>query len=409
MTEGSKRSLAELIEERDRNNGVITSVIYWGDNLNVLPKLPLNSVDLIYLDPPFSPDPKYWFIWGDKDKEEDEAVIKAYEEACSGREETYTEWMHARVRLMHDVLKEDGSFYFHCDEQMNHYFKKMLHGVFGPNNFRREITWEVGWVSGFKSTAKNWIRNHEIIYFYTKSKNYKFHKIYVPHPPGYKRRGGGENPLGVPLGDVWTDIPSIQHLSYSKEKTGYATQKPVTLLERIIKTSSNEGDIVLDPFCGCGTTPVAAYNLNRKYIGIDLAEKGCETSEGRLAERDAPYCVIPWDYFWQRQVRKLEKLSGNKFQNWVLLRIKGKRRRSADRGIDLYTNRGEPVQVKKIHTRVGPAVLRDFNTALGKTTIGYIVSFYGFTKQAIDEADRYRAEGGPDIQLVTLNSIDKLI
>jgi DNA modification methylase len=160
-----------------------------------------------------------------------------------------------------------------------------MDAVFGAASFRREIVWRSGWVSGFKSAAKNWVRNHDIILYYLRdsTKPFTFQILFIPHPSGYRRRNGEKgNPQGVPCDDVWTDIYSPAIMSFSKEKLGYPTQKPEALLERIIKASSNPGDIVLDPFCGCGTTIAVAERLKRRWIGIDTTYLAIELTKYRL-------------------------------------------------------------------------------------------------------------------------------
>jgi len=416
MTEGSERNLASLVEERD-TTGNIASVIYWGDNLNVLKRFPSNSIDLIYLDPPFSPNREYWDIWGEDEKGKDEAVIEAYNEACRGGRQTYVDWIEERARLMHRVLKETGSFYFHCDPQLGHYFKAMLDNIFknsdfGYDKFRNEIVW---CYSGGGIPTEDLPRKHDTIFRYVKNpdSNYTFNVQYRPYTEGTLQRGRTKikgkyaklRAEGTPITDWWTDVPKITSPT-DKEKTGYATQKSVALLERIVRISSNPGDVVLDPFCGCGTTIVATQNLNRKWIGMDIAEKGCKTSGKRLAELDTPYSIIPWDLN-ERQLKELKVLSGNEFQSWVLLRIGGQRRRGADRGIDLYTSTLEPVQVKK--PKVGPAVLRDFRTALQRErkNKGYIVGF-DFTGGAVEESNRYKAKESLEIKLVRVEELDEV-
>ncbi len=385
--------------------------IIWGDNFEILKRFSSESVDLIYLDPPFSPDPKYWKIWG----QDDEAVNEAYEEACKGGIHTYVSWMRDRVELMHRVLKPTGSFYFHCDWQMGAYFRIMLDEVFGRNNFINEIIWHYG--LGAASRRKGFLRKHDNILFYAKSKHFIFNQLRGEITPQMEKKYCHEDEKGKymmsygkkyylkggkPFDDVW-DISTLA--ATSKERLGYATQKPEVLLERIIMASSNEGDIVLDPFCGCGTTLAVAYKLEREGIGVDLAKRGCELMEQRLSELGASPQIIPWS-LKKKQIEMLRRMSGYEFQEWVLLRIGGERRIGPDRGIDLYTSQLEPVQVKK--PRVGPGVLRDFRTALqsrGKQR-GYIVGF-DFTKGAIEAADRYRAKENLEIELVRVEELPK--
>jgi len=172
--------------------------------------------------------------------------------------------------------------------------------VFGQDSFQREIVWRIGWISGYKSAAKNWIRNHDLILFYTKDNaQFTFNKQYVPYPLNYHRRGQEGPPeegggKGYPIEDVWNANPfefalrgeesldSIQIKSFSTEKTGFPTQKNESLLKRIVKASSNEGDLVLDCFVGSGTTAAVAEKLNRRWIACDLSRFAIHTTRKRL-------------------------------------------------------------------------------------------------------------------------------
>jgi site-specific DNA-methyltransferase (adenine-specific) len=206
----------------------------------------------------------------------------------------YLSMMAIRLVETRRVLKTTGSIYVHCDPNASHYLKLVLDTLFGPENFRREIIWRSGWVSGFKTRTANWIRNHDTLLYYLRDRRsaFTFNKdlAYRPHGDGYKRRGGGGNPRGIAIDDVWDEValysPWIK--SFSTEKLGYMTQKPLALLERLISVSSNEGDLVLDPFCGCGTTVEAAEHLGRKWIGIDVGIRAIEIIKKRLDQRFSP-------------------------------------------------------------------------------------------------------------------------
>ncbi len=177
------------------------------------------------------------------------------------------------------------------DEKMGHYVKVILDEVFGKNSFQREIIWRIGWVSGYKSKAKNWIRNHDVIYFYTKNReNFIFNKEYIKYPPDYRRRDG-KKPTGegMPIEDTWNCneldvLDSIQIMSFSKEKVGYPTQKNENLLSRIIRASTNEGDLVMDFFGASGTTMAVAEKLNRKWIVCDIGKLSYFTMQKRLLQ-----------------------------------------------------------------------------------------------------------------------------
>ena len=280
-----------------------------GDNLPVLRALPDGAFDLIYLDPPFNTNRRYGLARGRPVTGGGRApgeVALAFDDAWPWTEATellyhqaleelppaprellrtlrqvlgpghllaYLTMMVPRLVEIHRVLAPTGSLYVHCDPQASHYLKVFLDAIFGPRRFRREIVWRSGWFSGFKSRTRNWVRNHDILLYYTRSRQYVFNKeaAYRPHPPGYRRRGGGANPSGVALDDVWTDIYSPWIMSFSREKLGYPTQKPVALLERILRVSTRPGMRVLDPFAGGGSTLVAAETLGRRWLGIDTS------------------------------------------------------------------------------------------------------------------------------------------
>ncbi len=253
-------------------------------------------VDLVYLDPPFGTGRTFPKAGGGP----------AYRDRFAGGIAGLLSMLEPRLRLVADLLAPTGSLYVHLDAIAVHPVKLLLDEIFGPACFQREIVWRIGWISGFKSAQRNWVRNHDTILFYTKDpRRFTFNKIYVPHRPGYRRRGGGRtNARGVPAGDVWNAGPedlalsgsasldSIQIKSLSREKTGFATQKNESLLERIVRASSNEGDLVLDPFCGSGTTLAVAARLGRRAIGIDDAPAAADVVRRRLAADPACGLVI---------------------------------------------------------------------------------------------------------------------
>ena len=190
----------------------------------------------------------------------------------------YLTYMGIRILEIHRVLRPKGSIYLHCDPTANSYLRIALDAVFGRNNFRDEIVWRIGWVSGFKTQKKGWIRNHDTILYYLKSSAaaQQFNKEYLPYPEGYVRRDGKPpSGKGIPIEDTWNCssgdvLDSIMIKSFSTEKTGYPTQKPVALAERIIRASTNPGDVVLDCFAGCAYVPVAAERNDRQWIACDF-------------------------------------------------------------------------------------------------------------------------------------------
>jgi site-specific DNA-methyltransferase (adenine-specific)/adenine-specific DNA-methyltransferase len=277
--------------------------LFHGDNAELLAAIwgAELRLDLIYVDPPFATE-KTFPLRGD-------AAVgaqapTAYRDTWRGGRIEYLTMMYERLVLMHEVLSEHGCLYVHLDANAVHYVKVMLDEIFGLESFQREIVWRVGWISGYKSRAKNWIRNHDTILFYTKDPvNFVFNKQYVPHPPGYRRRGGGEGP-GHPLDDVWNgnaaeaalkgseSLDSIQIKSFSDEKTGFPTQKNESLLRRILQASSRPGDLVGDFFCGSGTTLVAAEGLGRRWIGCDISADAVRVAQERL-EAVSSRAVVP--------------------------------------------------------------------------------------------------------------------
>jgi len=244
---------------KDISDGSIgINKVYCMDNLKLMKQMEDGSVDLIYCD--------ILYNTGKKFDDFDDNL---------GSPQEAIEWYRPRIREMHRVLKDTGSIYLQCDSNLVHYLKVEMDKVFGIKNFQRDIIWRIGWVSGYKTQAKNWIRNHDNILYYTKSNKFTFNKEYIPYPEGYVRHGKKPKGKGIPIEDTWNcsenDIlNSIQIMSFSKEKVGYNTQKPKKLLERIIKASSNKGDIVADFFCGSGTTGVVAKELGRNYIMCDI-------------------------------------------------------------------------------------------------------------------------------------------
>ena len=260
------------------------NTVYLGENLEILKQIDSESIDLIYIDPPFYTGVDY----------------KEFSDNWNSLEE-YLDFMEIRFVEMHRVLKKSGTFYCHCDANAVFDLKRLCDKIFGRQFFRREIIWNVGSVSGFKSQVKGWVRQHDTILYYTKSDEFTFNKLYTPYKEDYikkmfryrdedgrlyrKRRDGkqylDEKP-GNAIGDVWNDIYSYQTRTRSKEYLGYPTQKPEELLERIILASSNEGDVVADFFCGTGTSLAVAARLNRNWVGVDNNPKAIDLCKMRL-------------------------------------------------------------------------------------------------------------------------------
>lgn len=270
-----------------------------GDNLLALDALVrehAGTVDLVYIDPPFATGGRFDVVTPVGPGAQRQLRRPAYTDAWPGGTAGLVAMLDPRLRLVHELLAPHGSLYVHVDPTVGHAVKLLLDEVFGPACFQREIVWRIGWVSGFKTRARNWIRNHDLVFFYVKDpRRFTFNKHHVPHPPGYLRRDGSPpRGRGVPLDDVWNageaelslrgreSLDSIQIKSFSTEKTGYATQKNESLLRRIVEASSNPGDLVADVFCGSGTTLAVAQALGRRWIGCDAGRAAIHITTGRL-------------------------------------------------------------------------------------------------------------------------------
>ena len=296
-------------------DSIMTNTLWTGDNLYILNGLNSESVDLIYLDPPFNSKRTYSAPVGSKSagasfkdmwtwQDVDEAMLENLIVKHSGLVDfirsvgdvhgkammSYVVYMAQRIIEMHRVLKPTGSLYLHCDPTASHYLKIILDKIFGKNNFRNETIWH--YYNGTSNIKGAYVRKHDIILFYAKDSShiqfnedkarepYAEDSNFVKNPNAYKDNYK-PNPLGKRMHDVWR-IPTINNMS--KERTGYPTQKPLALLSRIIEASSNEGDVVFDPFCGCATTCVAAQQLNRNWIGIDIEAKAADVLIERLSD-----------------------------------------------------------------------------------------------------------------------------
>ena len=272
--------------------------IFTGDNLHLLRGLNTDSVDLIYLDPPFN-SKKQWNApigsqaagaafkdtWSRADIADytyDQlrttapgllAVILAAREAGGNPTMNYLLMMAPRLIELRRILKPAGSIYLHCDPTESHTLKMTMDIIFGRDNYRNEIVWSYG-LGG--SSPRCFSKKHDTILFYTNGDEHTFHK---PQIPATSQMMKGKTKGAT---DVW-DIPSLNNMA--KERVGYPTQKPTALLERIIAASSNEGDIVLDPFCGCATAAIAAEHLGRQWLGMDLSPIAAELVRDRLQDQ----------------------------------------------------------------------------------------------------------------------------
>lgn len=392
-----------------------TSVLYCDDNLERLAQFPEACVDLIYLDPPFFSNRSYEVIWGD------EAEVRSFEDRWEGGVQVYVEWMRERMIELHRILKDTGTIYLHCDHHAGHYLKVMMDEVFGRNNFLNEIIWHYQTASG---APKKWLhRNHDTILRYA-AKNPKlvtWHHPRSPWPAATLKKWQVDeegqiyrvqnkfnkryyvNPDGKLDDDVW----DITLSSRTGERLGYPTQKPQALLDRIIASSSNKGDIVLDPFAGCGTCLVSAHRLGRQWIGIDISPTAVGLMRRRMAKIGAqPVKVVGMPV----TVDELKTLRPFEFQNWVIQQIHGthSRRKTNDMGVDGYTFlEHNPVQVKQSE-RIGRNVVDNFETAVERSRKdkGVIIGL-SFTRGAYEEAARAKAAKGLHIELITVAELLK--
>lgn len=280
--------------------------IYWGDNLQVMSHLLKNyrgKIKLIYIDPPFDSKAEYKkkvTIKG-KTAENDHTTFEEKQYTDIWTNDEYLQFMYQRLILLRELLSEDGSIYVHCDWHKNHYLRCIMDEIFGPDCFRNEIIWSY---FGFKrSTTRKFPQKHDTILSYTKTANYTWNVQYRPHSEEYIKRfkkdengrlyrddvnptGGGSRIIyldevkGDIVDSVWDDIPPVNPVA--KEREDYPTQKPEALIERIIKSSSEPGDIIFDCFMGSGTTQAVAMKLGRRFIGADINLGAVQTATKRL-------------------------------------------------------------------------------------------------------------------------------
>lgn len=285
------------------------------------------QVDLVYIDPPFASgadyakkvyirrNPKVAEAIAQAEQELDVDELKAFEEKMYGDvwdKEKYLNWMYENLMAIKSVMSETASIYVHLDWHVGHYVKILLDEIFGEENFQREIIWDIQVLSGYKTIAPNWVRGHDSIFYYSKTVNRIFNKQKQPHKQEYLDRFNkidkdgrkyfdGRGTIvyldeaiekGKAVGDVWSDIMSFQQNATAAEKVDYSTQKPESLLERIIKASSNEGMVVADFFGGSGVTAAVANKLGRKFIHCDIGLNSIQTTRDRLKADGAEFDVL---------------------------------------------------------------------------------------------------------------------
>jgi site-specific DNA-methyltransferase (adenine-specific) len=454
-----------------------TNKLYFGDNLKIMREyIADESVDLIYLDPPFNSKATYNVLFDEKNGTHSRAQITAFEDTWHWGIESenayyeivkegpkkiadliqalrsflgqndmmaYLVMMAVRLVEMRRVLKATGSIYLHCDPTASHYLKILMDSTFGNKNFRNEIIWHYRkWPSG----NRQFQRNHDCILFYSKTelpervfnqvdfmersestlKRFGESKIIS----GYDEYGNRlpsqmvkEESLGVPRDDVW-DIGRVAPV-----KQLFPTQKPEKLISRIIRASSNEGDIVMDPFCGCGTAIIVSEELKRKWIGIDITYLAINLIKRRLSDTFnadlSDYEVIgdPKDL---QSARALAEYNRFQFEWWALDKVDARpaqdKKKGADSGIDGYIkffddNSGIAkeiiIQVKSGHVSVSQ--IRDLKGVLEreKAPIGAFITLEEPTKPMIEEAvsagfyepELLHGKKYPRIQILTINDL----
>jgi DNA modification methylase len=485
---------------------VDTRVIYCGDNLDQLAKLPDRCVDLIYIDPPFNSNRNYEVFWGETKEK------RAFEDRHASTQ-AYIDFMRPRCVQLHRVLKPTGSFYYHCDWHASHYVKIMLDQIFGEDHFQNEIIWKR---TSAHTTFNRFGIVHDILFFYAKGDKWTWTTQYQNFDQTYMdafythydtdgrrwrrsdltgdglRNGDSGKPWrgvdvtakgrhwavpgdlpclvglenasaqdkldaldaaglihwpkkdagvpmfkryadqqpGVPLQSVWDDIPPLHNLA--AERLGYPTQKPLALLDRIIRASSNPNDIILDAFCGCGTALVAAENLGRQWIGIDISPTACRVMAKRLrdvckiredealwrAGRGFVVRDLPWT------IEKLHQLPPFEFENWAVIAIGGipNKAQVGDMGIDgrIYPvsaipkkKVGEldfmdawyPIQVKQ-KDKAGRPDIDSFEAVMTREdrAKGFFIAF-DFSSDALHEIDAFFRRSHRVIIPLTVQSI----
>ena len=514
------------------------NTLFYGDNLDILREyIASESIDLIYLDPPFNSSRNYNVLFKDEGGKDSESQITAFEDTWHWNhvaEQTYNElvteapervgavigalrtfigasemmaylvMMTARLVELHRVLKPTGSLYLHCDPTASHYLKIILDTIFGPVNFRNEIIWKR--TSAHSDTRQGNVlhmgRIHDVILFYTRSDAAKRNELYQPHNEQYVEKmyrhrdpdgrvyrldnitgpGGASkgNPQyeflgvtrywrysrvrmqqlyeqgriiqtkpgtvpaykryldempGVALQDLWDEIPPVS--STAAERLGYPTQKPLALLERIIAASSNPGDIILDPFCGCGTAVAAAQKLGRRWVGIDITHLSIALQKYRL-EHSFPgvqFKIVgePEDIAGARALVNSLPDGRYQFQWWALSLIRARPlggdsgskqgKKGSDKGIDgvitfIDDTSGKPkrvlVQVKSGHVKSGD--IRDLKGTVERegAVIGVFITLEEPSKDMNTEAVSsgfYNSPGWgqkyPKIQILTIADLLK--
>ncbi len=401
--------------------------LFFGDNLHVMRMLPSESIDLIYIDPPFFSGRNYNVIFGDANE------VRSFTDIWEGGMPGYLTWLNARLLEMMRLLKSTGSIYVHLDYHAVHYVKVEMDKIFGFDNFKNEVLW--CYEKPTSGKAKHWPRTNDTLLFYTKENDgehtFNIDAVRIPHSektkanykPGLKGSTYGYdiklNDKGKVPWNWWVIAPAYKSL---RENIGYPTQKPEALLERIIKTSSNEGDVVADFFCGGGTTLAVAQRLGRRWIGCDISRIAVaitadrvtnvvmqSNNEGKQAVQQTivPIPDISIEYWGIYEIPALTKLNDNEFRRFVISAYNG-RPASADdevhgykEGIPLYV--GSSSQEKPITKDQVIDFAKTLRTKKGKNH--GIMLAWAFAPSAQVAAAKLEEEKGVSVEFVKLTLV----
>lgn len=432
--------------------------LFWGDNLHVMRQLPSESIDLIYIDPPFFSGRQYNVIFGDQNE------LRSFSDIWEGGMPGYLIWLNARLYEMKRLLKKTGSIYVHCDWHASHYIKVEMDKIFGVDNFRNEIVWQRATMSGAKAVGKQMGRNHDVIFYYTKTsqaeyftQHLEYSQDYIDKKFIYTESDGRRYRLqpkgtrsdkaieefrkqnkivesktsgyiqikfyldemkGVALDDVWLDIQDIRTVQ-SDEMIGYPTQKPEALLNRIINCSTEEKGIVADFFVGGGTTAAVAQRLGRRWIACDESRVAVAITSDRLTRQvegqitgisQIPdFTVEHWGVY---EARRLAEAPPDQFHAFVL-RAFGAVIEEHQPGIHGFKGAiplwvGEPDQKKAVTA----ADVQTFANAMRKT-LRYqqdnlrdgIMLAWAFRPDAVEAAERLRRLEQTDLNFIRLDMI----
>lgn len=410
--------------------------LIWGDNLHVMRQIESNSIDLIYIDPPFFSGRNYNVMWGDNNE------VRSYSDIWEGGLDGYLIWLNARLYEMKRVLKSTGSIYVHCDWHASHYIKVEMDKIFGYHNFLNEVVWS--YTSG--GVSQQWFgRKHDVLLLYAMDTGN--HCIHLPQEKSYTRtlpephtNSGkrlnvlrdevcdlcgngrpGQKYRMVSMRDVWTDVRSL--FRNDEEMIGYPTQKPERLLERVIKASSNEGDIVADFFVGGGTTAVVAQRLGRRFVVSDQSRAAISVTAERLKQQavtrgmaDAAipdFIVEQWGIY---EADQLSAMSDEDFR-YFILHCYDARVPSVDAGIHGYkgSRARTPVWVGRPSQR-SPVTAEDVDgfcqaiTCLDRyrsdgTLREGVMLAWGFSPEAVSAAQEWRENERASIAFVRLDQV----